>query len=101
MTPATVTVHDSRTDTVVRGLVTIGALIVLFVGTHIPLPGLSPDRLRRILQHSAAPARVSVFALGVTPIIFARVILELCRLTMPPLAAWAAKSEHLALWTQL
>jgi preprotein translocase subunit SecY len=94
------TTFDSRIDPVVRGLVTIGALILLFVGLHIPLPGLSPEMLQQVLSHQLSPARVSIFALGVTPILFARVILELCRLVIPSLARWAANPEHDGQWTK-
>lgn len=96
-----VTSYDPRIDPAVRSLVTIFALILLFIGTHIPLPGLSPDVLQQILSHQLSPARVSIFALGVTPIIVARVILELLRLAIPPLARWAAAPNHTAQWTRI
>jgi preprotein translocase subunit SecY len=87
---ATADVSAPRPDPVFRGLITLGAVFVLFLGTHIPLPGLSADFL-----HRAAPGpalgRLSIFALGVTPIIFARTIVELCRLICPPLRRLAAR----------
>jgi preprotein translocase subunit SecY len=65
------------------------------------LPGFSPDLLKQILSHQLSAARVSIFALGVTPILFARVILELLRLIVPPLAGWAARPDHAVQWTRL
>jgi preprotein translocase subunit SecY len=90
-----------QTEPVARSLVTIGALFVLFAGTHIPFPGLSAELTRRILAFAISPARVSIFALGVTPILSARVILELCRLMIPPLARWVATPVHAAQWTRV
>ncbi len=95
-----VTTYEPRTDPVVRSLVTIGALILLFIGTHIPLPGLNSDLLQQILPHQLSAARLSIFALGVTPILFARVILELLRLAIPPLAVWVAKPDHAVEWAR-
>jgi preprotein translocase subunit SecY len=94
------TTYDRRNEPVVRGLVTVGALIVLLVGMQIPLPGLSPDLLLRIASHHLSAARVSVVALGVTPILLARVILELFRLAIPPLTAWTTKPDHAMQWTR-
>ncbi len=93
--------YDLPNDPVTRGLVTIGALIVLFVGTHIPLPGLSAALTQRLSPGASQLGRVSVFALGVTPIIFARVLLELCRVAAPAVARWAAAPDHAAQWTRL
>jgi preprotein translocase subunit SecY len=100
MTAAASTIAP-RTDPLVRSLVTIGALILLFLGTQIPLPGFTPDLLRTILFHRVSTARVSIFALGVTPILFARVILEFFRLIAPPLARWAAEPNHAVEWTRI
>lgn len=98
---AAVTTDAPRTDPVVRGLITVGALILLFLGTQIPLPGFNPDLLQKILSHHVSAARVSIFALGVAPILFARVILEFFRLVVPPLADWAAKRDHAVEWTRV
>jgi hypothetical protein len=94
------TTYNPRIDPVVRGLVTIGALILLFMGIHIPLPGLSPDLLQRISVHHLSAARISIFMLGVTPILTALVVLEVFRLAIPPLARWAAQADHAAEWTR-
>ena len=101
MTAAATTTNAQRPDPVVRSLVTIGALILLFLGTQIPLPGFSPDLLQSILSHRLSAARVSIFLLGVTPILFARVILEILRLVVPALAGWAAKPDHAVEWTRV
>jgi preprotein translocase subunit SecY len=89
--------YEPRIDPVSRALVTIGALIVLFIGTHIPLPGLSAELLRRI-PPGPPLGRLSIFALGVTPVIFARVILEFLRLTIPRLGRWIATPNQTAEW---
>jgi hypothetical protein len=92
---ATSLVYEQRPDPVVRGLVTVGALIVLFLGTRIPLPGLNPDLLQRIAG-GAGLGRLSIFALGVAPIIAALAIVELLRLSIPPLGRWAATPDRAA-----
>jgi hypothetical protein len=92
---ATSLVYDQRPDPVVRGLVTVGALIVLFLGARIPLPGLSPDLLQRI-SGGAALGRLSIFALGVAPVIAALAIAELLRLLIPPFGRWAATPDRAA-----
>jgi hypothetical protein len=92
---ATSLVYDQRRDPVVRGLVTVGALIVLFLGARIPLPGLNPDLLQRI-SGGAALGRLSIFALGVAPVITARAIVELLRLLFPPFGRWAATPDRAA-----
>jgi hypothetical protein len=94
-TMATSLVYDQRPDPVVRGLVTLGALVVLFLGTRIPLPGLSPDLLQRI-SGGAALGRLSIFALGVAPVIAALAIVELLRVSIPPFGRWAAASDKAA-----
>ncbi len=93
--------YNPRTDPVTRSLVTIGALIVLFLGTHIPLPGLNAELLRRLLLGSSQLGRASIFTLGVTPIILAYVILELCRVAIPALARWAAEPDHAGRWARI
>jgi preprotein translocase subunit SecY len=92
---ATSLVYEQRPDPVVRGLVTVGALIVLFLGTRIPLPGLNPDLLQRIAG-GAGLGRLSIFALGVAPIIAALAIVELLRSSIPPLGRWAATPDRAA-----
>lgn len=79
-------------DPIVRGLVTVGAVIVLLIGRYIPLPGLGADFLERL-----RPGRLSIFGLGVTPIIFGGAIIELIRLVIPPLGRWAREPDNGAL----
>ena len=92
---ATSLVYDQRPDPVVRGLVTVGALIVLFLGARIPLPGLSPEILQRI-SGGATLGRLSIFAFGVAPVIAALAIAELLRLLVPPFGRWAATPDRAA-----
>jgi preprotein translocase subunit SecY len=82
-----------RPDPRIRVLITIGALVVLFLGTHIPFPGLSPDFLDKI-RSGPTLGRISIFALGVTPIVLAVSMVEIFRLIVPPLARWASRAEN-------
>jgi len=82
-----------RQDPLVRALITIGALVVLFLGTHIPFPGFSPDFLQRI-GLGPTLGRISIFALGVTPIILALSIIEILRLVIPPLGRWSSRPQN-------
>lgn len=77
-----------------RVLFTVGALLVYRLGCQIPLPGLDAEVLSRL---DAGPARnvLSIFALGVTPILSALLLFELARLFIGPLARWeAAEPGH-------
>jgi hypothetical protein len=73
---------------------TIGALLVYRVGCAIPVPGLDTAVLERMTGHPSIE-RISVFALGVTPIFSALIVFELFKLIIPPLARWeAAERTH-------
>lgn len=74
-----------------RWAVTAGALALFWWGSRITLPGLDPEALARMPSVSAE--RLSIFALGVTPILTAAVLVEMARLTIPPLARWTAASS--------
>ena len=75
--------------------VTAGALLLFWLGEHLPLPGLSPGAL------ASAPVRVraeslAVFSLGVTPILTSWFIAELVRLLFPALGRARAARLNLA-----
>jgi preprotein translocase subunit SecY len=91
---------DRRPDPILRVLVTLGAVLVLFIGSHIPFPGLSADLLQRI-RFGPSLGRLSIFALGVTPIIFGRAIVEIVRLFIPALGRWASQPDNDALLVRL
>lgn len=71
-------------------LVTVGAVGLYVLGGHVPLPGVeTPPTLGGDAGHS-----LSLFALGVAPIISGLVVMEVARLAIPPLARWAAKGQR-------
>jgi preprotein translocase subunit SecY len=84
-------VAEKETVGATRWLVTIGAAAIYFVGDHIPLPGVDAPTLG-----AEAGSRLSLFALGVMPIISGLVVLEIARLTIPPFARWAVKGPSQA-----
>jgi hypothetical protein len=84
--------NDERAPAdVKRWLVTIGAIGVYFVGGRIPLPGVDVHAVG-----GEATRLMSLFGLGVTPIISSLVVMEIARLTVPPLARWRAKGTRQA-----
>jgi hypothetical protein len=82
---------EKETVGVARWLVTIGTMALYFVGGHVPLPGVDAQALG-----GEAGRRLSLFALGATPIISGLVVLEIARLAIPPFARWAAKGPRQA-----
>lgn len=83
------TVPLPRSDTLRRVLFTLGALLAYRFGCHIPLPGIDTAELRN-LSANLSIDNVSLFALGVTPILSALLIVELIKLLIPPLGRWEA-----------
>lgn len=65
-----------------RMAITLIALLVYEVGTHVPLPSFQPAALDSLvaLEGSLAQSRVSIFALGVIPLLSALLVGELLRL---------------------
>ncbi len=73
-----------------RLALTLGALIVYRLGAAVPLSGLAPQ----IAAGSSRPLlftteRLSIFALGVEPILGALITFELLKLIFPSLDAWS------------
>lgn len=80
-----------------RILFLIGALLVYRIGAHIPVPGLDPARLAELFSSNkgiigylnlfsgGALARLTVFALGITPYISASIIIQLLTAVWPAL----------------
>ena len=68
---------------------TIGALLIYRVGSGIPVPGLDTDLLT-LMSRTPSIERLSIFALGVTPIFSALLVFEFLKLVFPPLARWEA-----------
>ncbi len=65
--------------------VSAGALALAWLGGNLPLPGLSPDALA-LPEASGHAKLLSVFALGVTPILASCFLIELARILIPPVA---------------
>ena len=69
-----------------RLLVTLGALVVFQLGRQIPLAGLDLEVWRRFQQAGdGSLARISIFALGVTPIFSALILAESAAMASPAL----------------
>ncbi len=78
-----------RAAEIKRAMVTIGAIALFAVGSHIPLPGVAATTFGE-----GTPPGVSIFALGVRPIVFSLTAMEIARLAVPALARWAAKGPR-------
>ena len=89
-----------------RLLFVVGALIVYRFGTFIPVPGVNPDAMLRLLDQQkgtiidmfnmfsgGALGRLSLFALGVVPYISASIIVQLFAQVMPALQALRKEGE--------
>jgi preprotein translocase subunit SecY len=79
-----------------RLLFVLGALIVYRLGTYIPVPGIDPKAMLRLLEQQrgtildmfnmfsgGALGRMSIFALNVTPYITASIIVQLLSQILP------------------
>ncbi len=74
------------------------AIVVYRIGSHIPIPGIDPERLRSLFEQNqggildlvnmfsgGALERMSIFALGIMPYISASIITQLLVATTPSL----------------
>lgn len=70
-------------------------LIVFVLAWRIPLPGLDLDQLAEWETVSDdVAARLSILALGVTPLFTILAYVEVAKLALPPLARWQARSTR-------
>jgi len=69
-------------------------MLVMALGTNIPLPGLSGEHLS-LLQDmpDAVTERLSIFSLGVLPLLSVLTLLEVAKLIVPRLEKWQFSSE--------
>ncbi len=74
-----------------RWAVTVGGLAVYGLGSRLWLPGLDPVAAMG-LRLPALSADLSIFSVGVRPILFGLALVEMARVVLPPLARWAAGS---------
>ncbi|MGA7675337.1 MAG: preprotein translocase subunit SecY [Rhizomicrobium sp.] len=83
-----------------RVLFTLGALIVARLGTYIPMPGIDPAGMARLMSQQGggvldifntfaggAVQRMAIFALGIMPYISASIIMQLMTTVFPELEA--------------
>lgn len=84
----------------------LGALLVYRLGTFIPVPGIDPDAMMRLMDAQSgtivdmfnmfsggALERFSLFALSVIPYISASIIIQLCSQVFPSLQALRKEGE--------
>ncbi|HET7842980.1 MAG TPA: preprotein translocase subunit SecY [Xanthomonadales bacterium] len=89
-----------------RLLFVVGALIVFRLGTFLPVPGVNPEAMTRLMDQQkgtiidlfnmfsgGALGRFSLFALGVVPYISASIIIQLLAQVMPSLQALRKEGE--------
>ena len=85
---------------------TLGALIVYRLGTFIPLPGINPDELARLMEQQTqgilgmfnllsggAVERMAIFALNVMPYISASIIMQVMTTVSPHLEKLKKEGE--------
>src|SRR6188508_2828293 len=85
---------------------TLGALIVYRLGTYIPVPGVDPVELARLVQQNStgilgwinglaggALGRMAIFALNIMPYISASIIIQLMTTVSPTLEALKKEGE--------
>lgn len=87
-----------------RLLFTLGMLVVVRLGSHLPLPGVNKEALTNLFAQGGilgffdlfaggALSRFSVFALGIMPYINASIIMQLLTAVIPTLEQWAKEGE--------
>jgi len=88
-----------------RLLFTLGMLVVVRLGSHLPLPGIDKGAMANLFAQGGilgffdlfaggALSRFSVFALGIMPYINASIIMNLLTAVVPALEQWAKEGEE-------
>lgn len=88
-----------------RLLFTLGMLVVVRLGSHLPLPGVDKEAMSNLFAQGGilgffdlfaggALSRFSVFALGIMPYINASIIMNLLTAVVPTLEQWAKEGEE-------
>src|SRR5271155_510715 len=89
-----------------RILFTLGVLVIARLGTYIPMPGIDPAAMARLLSQQqgglldmfnmlsgGAVQRMAIFALGIMPYISASIIVQLMQTVIPELEALKKEGE--------
>lgn len=88
-----------------RLLFTLGMLVVVRLGSHLPLPGIDKAAMTDLFAQGGilgffdlfaggALSRFSVFALGIMPYINASIIMNLLTAVVPTLEQWVKEGEE-------
>lgn len=88
-----------------RLLFTLGMLVVVRLGSHLPLPGVDKEAMSNLFSQGGilgfmdlfaggALSRFSIFALGIMPYINASIIMNLLTAVVPALEQWAKEGEE-------
>jgi len=84
---------------------TLGMIIVVRLGSHLPLPGVDKEAMANLFAQGGilgffdlfaggALSRFSIFALGIMPYINASIIMSLLQSVVPVLEQWAKEGEE-------
>ena len=88
-----------------RLIFTLGMLVVVRLGSHLPLPGIDKEAMANLFAQGGilgffdlfaggALSRFSVFALGIMPYINASIIMSLLQSVVPILEQWTKEGEE-------
>jgi preprotein translocase subunit SecY len=88
-----------------RLLFTLGMIVVVRLGSHLPLPGIDKEAMANLFAQGGilgffdlfaggALSRFSIFALGIMPYINASIIMNLLTAVVPTLEQWAKEGEE-------
>jgi preprotein translocase subunit SecY len=87
----------SMPEFMTRLAVTLGALAIYRLGTYLPVAGIDQAALANLFRRSGswlAVERVSIFALGVSPILSALLVVEMVRLASERFNDWAGATPN-------
>jgi len=76
-----------------RIAITIGALLLFRLGSHIPIAGIVPRVQADLISSIGGPARISIFALSVIPYLSAAILLQLVAVVWGRLSALERSGE--------
>jgi preprotein translocase subunit SecY len=87
-----------------RLMFTLGMLVVVRLGSHLPLPGIDKEAMANLFAQGGilgffdlfaggALSRFSIFALGIMPYINASIIMSLLQSVVPILEQWAKEGD--------